>query len=314
MASLSPLRPCPVSDGAAMSQPLVTIGIPTYKRPELLRRALACVVKQDYRNIELIVADNDTPGTLVTEIVESFRLKIDNLLFIRHRENIGAYANFFALLDAAHGEYFMWLADDDEISNNYISGLVNLLEGNLDASSAAGHWITVMDEGTTWPRSTSSFPERSPLARVLRFIWRTDDAFFYALHRTSVIRKASFPGYWWPNKGMLFNWGYVFLLDMVLQGRVLLADDSSVQFVNHDCSAKFYVTRRSAVIEIFQFCVRRLNVHWLYLQKATAAIGVWALPVIFLVSLAAILREFGSFFASIGLTKLRRLWSVLSGG
>ena len=38
--------------------PLVTIGIPTFNRPELLARALTSVAKQDYANLQVLVADN----------------------------------------------------------------------------------------------------------------------------------------------------------------------------------------------------------------------------------------------------------------
>jgi glycosyltransferase involved in cell wall biosynthesis len=287
--------------------PLVTVGVPTYKRPELLRRALACVAAQDYANIELIVADNDTPGDAVTQVVAEFRARIPALRYIKHPRNIGAYANFFSILEIARGKYFMWLADDDEISSNYVSRLTALLEDNPDAPTAAGHWV-LMDQGKAWPRATASFPERSALLRSLRFIWRTDDSFFYALHRTAVLRQASFPGYWWPNRGVLLNWGYVFLLDLVLRGPVLLAPDRSVQFLNHETiTAKLYLDNRGGLAEAFRFCVRRINVHWLYLRKTSCVVGLWTLPLLVVVCAAAATREIGAYALEVLRTKLKRL-------
>jgi glycosyltransferase involved in cell wall biosynthesis len=295
-------------------RPLVTIGIPTYQRPELLQRALNCVAAQDYPNIELIVADNHTPGDAVTQIVDAFRSRIAGLVFIRHPSNIGAYANFFAILDAAHGEYFMWLADDDEISSNYVSGLVGELQANPDASSAAGHWISVLDQDERWPRSTVSFPQKSVLLRTLRFIWRTDDAFFFALHRTAALREASFPGYWWPNKGVLLNWGYPFLLDLVMRGRVLLAADASVRFFNYNSIApKQYLDQRGGLAEMFRFCVRRLNIHWLYMRKIAAVVGVRVLAPAAVVSVVTLVREIGGYLIDSVLTKLNRPPPVIAG-
>jgi glycosyltransferase involved in cell wall biosynthesis len=301
---LSPIPPSPSPGGL----PLVTIGVPTYKRPHLLRRALECLVAQDYRNVEVIVADNDTPGDEVTQIVESFRARIPGLVFIKQPRNIGPFANFFSILEVAHGKYFMWLADDDEISDNYVSALTALLEANPDASSAAAHWINILEDGRKQLRSTASFAQKSSLARSLRFIWSTDDAFFYALHRSSTLRQATFPGYCWPNRGVLLNWGYVFLLDLVLRGRVLLAPDPSVKFLNYASVApKLYLDHnRGGLIELFRFVIRRCNIHWLYLKKTTGVVGWWALPPATAVSLLALAREIGAYVIAMVRQKLKR--------
>lgn len=309
MASVRSVLVEVAQDTAAESRPLVTIGIPTYMRPKLLERALACIARQNYRSIELIVADNSTPGVEVSTIVDSFRSRVDNLVFIRHPRNIGAYANFVALLDAAHGKYFMWLADDDEISDNYIASLVEVLEKNPDAATATGHWITVFENGVQWRRSTSNFPQKSALVRALRFIWRTDDAFFYALHRTSAIRQASFPGYWWPNRRTLLSWGYVFLFDMVLRGPIVLASDRSVEFVNHNDAPKLYDAGGSGVAGIARFVVRQVNVHYLYQVKVARILGALAVVPASCVSIAAICRELGAYFCDIALMRVRR-WTA----
>ena len=40
---------------------LVSVGVPVYDRPELLKRRLANIVGQTYRNLEIIVSDNASP-------------------------------------------------------------------------------------------------------------------------------------------------------------------------------------------------------------------------------------------------------------
>lgn len=289
-----------------MTQPLVTIGIPTYKRPELLKRALACVASQDYANLEVLVADNCTPGHVVQDVVDTFKSKIERLTFIKRQENIGPFKNFINLIGDANGEYFMWLADDDEISSNYVSELVSLLEQNPDASSATGNWVLMLDEEKRKLMPTSRFPQKSAFVRALRFVWKSDDAFFYGLHRTAAIRKASFPGYWWPNKEVLVNWAYVFLLDMVLNGRVLISSDLSVQFINHDYTSKNYGEKHSRLVTTLQYLVRRLNVHYFFLMKIGRSINPLAVLPIFWVSVAALCREFGVVFARRVLGKARR--------
>ena len=52
--------------------PLVSIGIPTYNRPEGLRAALLAITRQTYKNIEVIVSDNASPGGEIIRIMDDF--------------------------------------------------------------------------------------------------------------------------------------------------------------------------------------------------------------------------------------------------
>ncbi len=287
--------------------PLVTIAIPTYNRPALLKRALDCVYRQSYPNIEVLIADNCSPGNEVSRAIDAYRDKLPNLKYIKHAENIGSINNCFSLLDRANGKYFMWLADDDEISPNYVLTLTQLLEDNPDAATAAGHWVLMLSENRRRCMPTTSLPQHSSIMRAARFIWKADDAFFYGLHRTALLRKATFSGYWWPNQNELFNWAYVFLFDMVLIGRVLLPHDKSVQFINHDYTAKNYSIQRNKAKGLFMYFARRINVHFLYLVKVKRMLGPIIVVPMFVVSSASILREFSLFFGGVVYRKMSRL-------
>ena len=71
-------------------QPLVSVVIPTYNRPDYLKQAIASAVKQSYQNIEIIVCDNrSTENT--QEIVESFQ--DSRIRFWRQPTNLGMFAN-----------------------------------------------------------------------------------------------------------------------------------------------------------------------------------------------------------------------------
>src|SRR6185369_14932342 len=61
------------TDFVAMpSTPLVSVGVPTYSRPEGLRRALRALTEQTYENLEIIVSDNASPGTETSDVVGEF--------------------------------------------------------------------------------------------------------------------------------------------------------------------------------------------------------------------------------------------------
>lgn len=95
---------------------LVSIGIPTYNRPELLENVLRSISNQTYKNIEVIVSDNATSGenkNKVESVIEKYKRLIPNLTFFPQKENLGAAENFRFVLRKASGKYFMWAADDD---------------------------------------------------------------------------------------------------------------------------------------------------------------------------------------------------------
>ncbi len=93
-----------------VDHPTVTVCIPTYNRPEMLRASLQSVLWQSYRDFEVIVSDNASETDTVG-VVESFgdpRVRIDRL-----DENIGLFGNLTRCLHLGSGKYRVMLPDDD---------------------------------------------------------------------------------------------------------------------------------------------------------------------------------------------------------
>lgn len=124
--------------------PLVTIGIPIYKRLHMLPGALRSVAAQDYSEIELLVSDNGQNGPDLPALVKkhyprqfSFRRnEVTEEIMSRH---------FNQLVRAAKGKYFVLLCDDDELSPNFVSELVSALESDPDVAVALPR-VQVLDE------------------------------------------------------------------------------------------------------------------------------------------------------------------------
>lgn len=118
-------------------QPLVTIGVPTYNRPETLKRALDSLVNQTYRNLEIIVSDNCSTDADVQNVVNNFSADA-RLKFTRQPVNKGLTHNFNFVLKMATGDFFMWLADDDWLDLNYIESCLSFLLEHPDYAAAYG--------------------------------------------------------------------------------------------------------------------------------------------------------------------------------
>lgn len=114
----------------SISEPLVTIGIPTYNRANFfLQNALNCAVNQTYRNIEIIIADNcSTDHT--ESLVNSF--SDPRIRYVKHQENIGANNNFNYCVNHANGHYFVLLHDDDSIDKDMVESCIQALPVGKD--------------------------------------------------------------------------------------------------------------------------------------------------------------------------------------
>ncbi len=119
--------------------PLVSVVIPTYSRPVYLKRCVESVLKQTYSNIEILVVDDNNPGTesrLETErVMQEFR---DNsqIIYLQHDKNRNGSAARNTGWRAAKGKYITFLDDDDEIAKTRIERQAACLE-NLDLSWGA---------------------------------------------------------------------------------------------------------------------------------------------------------------------------------
>ncbi len=112
----------------------VSVIIPTYKRPENLKNALASVVEQDYPDIEvIIVCDNGKDSEFNEEtrqIVSSFNGKNNNYSVVLLEHNVnrnGAAARNTGILNST-GEYICFLDDDDIYLQGRLSKSIELLK------------------------------------------------------------------------------------------------------------------------------------------------------------------------------------------
>ena len=120
------------------NRPMVSIGIPTYNRPEGLRKVLEKVTNQTYINIEIIVSDNCSEKAEVAEIAQEFQKKDKRVLFHRQTFNQGPTNNFKFVLKESKSNYFIWAADDDEwVEDNFLEKLVDEIEGRILVFSKA---------------------------------------------------------------------------------------------------------------------------------------------------------------------------------
>ncbi|KAA6463110.1 glycosyltransferase family 2 protein [Acidobacteria bacterium AB60] len=111
-----------------ISQPLLTLAIPTYNRAPLLRRLLGQLSSEIGNDplVELIVSDNastdDTPS-----VVEDFQKCGMSIRYVRNATNTGADANIIQCFELALGDYAWIFSDDDLMAPGTIRRLLDAI-------------------------------------------------------------------------------------------------------------------------------------------------------------------------------------------
>ncbi len=101
-----------------MKLPFYTIIIPTHGRPELLRRSIASVRANDFKEVEIIVISDETN---VDTFQVAAELLLDRDTFIKRTGPNGPAASRNIGLSLAKGQRVIFLDDDDALLPSYLS-------------------------------------------------------------------------------------------------------------------------------------------------------------------------------------------------
>ena len=112
-------------------KPLITIAIPTYKRPKYLKQAIDSAVNQKNVNInyDIIVVNND-PETDMSYIENQYKSSAVSVSFFTNDHNLGMLGNVNRCVELARGKYISFLHDDDLLLDDYICSIGSVLKNN----------------------------------------------------------------------------------------------------------------------------------------------------------------------------------------
>ncbi|MGI8485178.1 MAG: glycosyltransferase family 2 protein, partial [Thermomicrobiales bacterium] len=111
---------------ASRNAPLVSVVVPTFSRPDLLRRAIASALNQTYTDLEVLVVGDACPDVdkVVAGIVDA-RVRHWNLA--DRADDLGATPRNYALKAMARGTLIAYLDDDNWWDPGHLASLVDLL-------------------------------------------------------------------------------------------------------------------------------------------------------------------------------------------
>jgi glycosyltransferase involved in cell wall biosynthesis len=176
---------------AAVTRPLVSIGMPLHNEAQYLRDALNALLRQDYANLELILSDNASSDSTPT-ICQQYAANDRRIRFTRYDRNIGAQENFNHLVSEAKGTYFFWAAGHDLWAPTFVSACVTVLKGDQSVVLAYPQTQRIRADGSPIDVYPSNIDTRglSSAARYKAFLWHVDCNLVYGVWRREVLARS----------------------------------------------------------------------------------------------------------------------------
>lgn len=174
-----------------MEKVTVSIGMPVYNGEKYLSDAMDSLLKQDFKDFEIIISDNASTDS-TQQVYLDYAARDKRIRYYRSEINKGSVWNFNRVFELSSGEYFMWASCHDAWESGYISRCVEILEQEstvvlcyslADCIDVDGNGLNLILRG----------PDSRGLDRISRchvILWGMQYAYpIYGLIRTNALKK-----------------------------------------------------------------------------------------------------------------------------
>lgn len=120
--------------------PLLSVVIPSYNHEKFIGKAIDSVLKQTYKNLELIIIDDGSKDSSV-DIIKSYK---DDRLTLVCQENAGAHNAINKGLSMAKGEYLAILNSDDIFTKDRFEIMIKEMQKKPEVEFACSY-IQIID-------------------------------------------------------------------------------------------------------------------------------------------------------------------------
>lgn len=109
-----------------MESDKVSIIVPIYNVDNYLKKCIDSLIKQTYKNLEIILVDDGSPDTS-GKICDDYAL-IDSRVKVIHKNNGGVSQTRNTGIEHATGDYICFVDGDDFVMDDYVSYMYNLIK------------------------------------------------------------------------------------------------------------------------------------------------------------------------------------------
>lgn len=112
-----------------MSDPLISIVLPTYNGSRYIRKSIESCLQQSFRYFELIII-NDFSTDNTPDILKEYSSKDSRVIIVNNEFNKKLPLSLNTGFEKAKGKYFTWTSDDNYYAPGALEKMVGILEDN----------------------------------------------------------------------------------------------------------------------------------------------------------------------------------------
>lgn len=219
--------------------PLVSIMIPTYNRPDLFEKTLQSALAQTYENIEIIINDNSTNDE--TEKLMEKYIADSRIRYFRNRDAKSKEDNFIPFEKQARGSMLQWCMDDDILAPDKLKIMVQVLRDNPQVTLVASRRGFIDKDGNEIPRNED---ELLPIKNDYSYYDGTMFANHTLTHLHNIIgepsavlfRRKDLTHHYWhaDSKGLKAISDVAMWMELLEKGGLVVFRDSLSYYRRHD--------------------------------------------------------------------------------
>ncbi len=221
-----------------MARPFFSVVVPTWNRAELLRRTMGRVLQQDFRDFELLVADNasdDHTAAVVSSFADA------RVRYVRRPENLGPVKNWQTACQEAAGEWVVFHQDDDFLSTRFLSRCWDAVRIHTGASVYLSALLGSQSEQSLhkpdWfcpPTAADWLDQPRPMPLQSELLYPFSLFLTIGMSPAAAYRRTALQDCWtpWCEDGLLYN-ERTMLVELSTKGQILFDPWIGGVYISH---------------------------------------------------------------------------------
>ena len=246
----------------------ISIIVPIYNVEPLLRRCIDSLLKQTYKNLEIILIDDESPDNC-GKIIDAYA-KMDNRIKVIHQKNAGVCAARNAGLKIATGEYIGFIDPDDWATPDMYEYLYNNAK-KYDSAITCCRYFRAIPNKDTMVRSDGKL-----------YIYNTEEAIkelvsdftIRSVFWNKLFKKEIFDGITFP-EGMIYEGTYLVHKLFEKTDKIVFLPDAKYYYYKYDKSYVNTITVKNQCDFVFAHLSRYNDLYQKYpkIKKVLKQIG-----------------------------------------
>jgi glycosyltransferase involved in cell wall biosynthesis len=204
--------------------------MPVRNGEKTIRQALESLLTQTWADFVLVISDNASTDN-TGQICQEYAVGDPRIRYVRQPHNIGAEANFHYVFHSATSEYFMWAADDDVRSPDFLERNLSFLQENKDYVASTCPTRFHGRDFDTRAMGDASLADEDRYLRLLNSFgaWHANGR-FYSLLRREIVAK------WIVLKHSFLGSDWTLITHLAMHGKFNRLEDGWVELGAHGIS------------------------------------------------------------------------------